>query len=257
MNRKPFIYGMIGLLVGSAATALAMVLTVRPFPQRLQAQPTPDAQSPAFGTPSAPEMWRMMGQPDQHFVIMMIPHHEGAIAVADLALERSQPPEIRDLAASIKETQSREIEQMGEWYQQWYDAEVPEWVPGMGMQGWTGDQPQWDQSQGRPNHWTPNMGMHGHQRWGDHRRGVDGGPGVVCMGMSTMMGDTTALQSAADFDRAFIEEMIPHHQMGVRMAEMVLWHSDRPELQALAQTIIDDQTAEINQMQQWYRDWYQ
>ncbi|HEY9658217.1 MAG TPA: DUF305 domain-containing protein, partial [Allocoleopsis sp.] len=84
-------------------------------------------------------------------------------------------------------------------------------------------------------------------------------PGMGCMGMNGMngmMGDTTALENASDFDRAFIEEMIPHHQMGVMMAQMVLMRGDRPEIQALAQSIIDTQTAEINQMQQWYQAWY-
>jgi uncharacterized protein (DUF305 family) len=31
---------------------------------------------------------------------------------------------------------------------------------------------------------------------------------------------------------------------------------NRPEIHELAQSIIDSQTAEINQMQQWYQDWY-
>lgn len=36
-------------------------------------------------------------------------------------------------------------------------------------------------------------------------------PGMGCMGMKTMLGNTIALQNVADFDRAFIKEMIPHH----------------------------------------------
>ena len=45
---------------------------------------------------------RMGTQPmDHHFIVMMIPHHEGAIAMADLALTRAKRPEIKELAKSI------------------------------------------------------------------------------------------------------------------------------------------------------------
>ncbi len=54
----------------------------------------------------------MIGQPDQHFMVIMIPHHEGANTMADLALERSQLSEIRTLAQFIKDTQALDIEQM-------------------------------------------------------------------------------------------------------------------------------------------------
>lgn len=258
MNRKSVLYTLIGLLTGSAVTALSPLLTLNPLSQISQAQPNP---SPTPSAQTVPGMWGMMGQSDQHFIVMMIPHHEGAIAMADLALERSQRPEIRNLAQSIKASQSREIEQMRDWYQQWYDADVPQWTPGMGMWGWNDERSQWDNqwSSSQQDNWTPGMmGMH-------HNRGRNGQwmaqsgwqSGMGCMGMRTMMGNTTALQNASDFDRAFIEEMVPHHQMGVMMAQMVLANSDRPEIQELAQTIIDTQTAEINQMQQWYQDWYQ
>ena len=45
-----------------------------------------------------------MGQrsADAHFIVMMIPHHEGAIAMAELALQRSRRAEIRGLAERIR-----------------------------------------------------------------------------------------------------------------------------------------------------------
>jgi uncharacterized protein (DUF305 family) len=63
---------------------------------------------------------------------------------------------------------------------------------------------------------------------------------------------------AADdqFDLRFINAMIPHHQGAIEMAQQALEKSDRPEIQELAQTIIDSQQQEIDQMQQWRNDWY-
>lgn len=68
--------------------------------------------------------------------------------------------------------------------------------------------------------------------------------------------DLSALRNAADFDRAFIEQMIPHHEMGVMMAQMLQNRGQHPELQTLAKAIITSQTAEIQQMQTWYQTWY-
>src|SRR3990167_7337994 len=49
----------------------------------------------------------MRGAADQHFITQMIPHHEGAIEMARLALEKSERPEIRSLAQGIIEAQQK------------------------------------------------------------------------------------------------------------------------------------------------------
>ena len=68
-----------------------------------------------------------MGPNDQRFIVMMIPHHEGAIAMAELALQRSKRPEIRALAESIRTSQIQENALMRRWYRQWYGSDVPAW----------------------------------------------------------------------------------------------------------------------------------
>jgi len=122
-NKKTLMRGFAGLL---SATALLTVNSVQAQPQ---------TSTPQENVASAPFRRGMMVQSDQHFIVMMIPHHEGAIAMADLAIKQAQHPEIKKLAENIKITQTKEIQQMRGWYKQWYGTEVPNWGPGKGW-GW-------------------------------------------------------------------------------------------------------------------------
>jgi uncharacterized protein (DUF305 family) len=255
MNRKLLVYSLAGLLAGNVATGLVTLALSKAAPQTIlatgttiaQAQPTSPQSLPSGSVyPGGPGT---MNRPEQHFIVMMIPHHDGAIAMADLALSRAQHPEIKQLAKSIKTTQTREIQKMRDLYKQWYGTEVPAWGPGR-VWNWT-QQPQGNNQQPV---WGPGMGMYRDwddwdQQWGS-RMGC-------CMHGGWSGTNLSALNNAPDFDREFIQQMIPHHQMGVMMAQMVLSNSQRSEIQKLAQAMIDAQTAEINQMQQWYRQWYQ
>ena len=74
-----------------------------------------------------------------------------------------------------------------------------------------------------------------------------------------MMGSSMnmeALETANPFDKAFIEEMIMHHEMAVMMAQMLLAGTERAEMKKLANDIIEAQTNEINQMKGWLEAWY-
>ena len=148
-----------------------------------------------------------MSAADQHFIIQMIPHHEGAIAMARLALDRSKRPEVLSLSQGIIEAQEREIANMRGWYADWYGS-----VPPQG-----------------------GMGMH----------------------MSGMTGDMDALKAAVDseFDKMFLEQMIPHHEMAIMMAQMIV-SSERPEMRQLASDITSSQSREIEMMRSWLKTWY-
>jgi uncharacterized protein (DUF305 family) len=60
---------------------------------------------------------------DQRFIQAMIPHHEGAIAMARDALQNAERQEIKDLAQAIISAQEAEIAQMKEWLSAWYGIE--------------------------------------------------------------------------------------------------------------------------------------
>ncbi|MFH0915163.1 MAG: DUF305 domain-containing protein, partial [bacterium] len=55
---------------------------------------------------SGPDETGLMGDIDRHFIEEMIPHHEDAVAMAELALTEAEHPELRQLAANIRRDQS-------------------------------------------------------------------------------------------------------------------------------------------------------
>jgi uncharacterized protein (DUF305 family) len=58
-----------------------------------------------------------------------------------------------------------------------------------------------------------------------------------------------------DFDKAFVEMMISHHEGAVAMAELIPSRAKHDEVKKLGEAIISAQTKEIADMQQWQKDW--
>ncbi len=157
---------------------------------------------------------------DIAFAQGMIPHHEQAVEMADLALEPAAEasPQVKQLAEQIKGAQDPEIELMTQWLGQWG---APTQMPGTG-----GDF----------------AGM-------DHS-GHDMG-GITMSGMMTSGQMKELRRSSGDaFDTMWLEMMIAHHEGAIAMAEQVRATSNDPAVTTLAQQIIAAQREEISTMRQ-------
>jgi len=55
----------------------------------------------------------------------------------------------------------------------------------------------------------------------------------------------------ADFDRMFLQMMIPHHEAAIAMAQQALAQAEHSEIKTLAQGIITTQRAEVGEMQRY------
>lgn len=156
---------------------------------------------------------------DQTFIDMMVPHHEGAVAMAEIALERAERAEIREMAQAIVADQTAEIDQMRAWRQAWFGSGETPAMRDMPMVG----------------------GMGGH-----------GAPQSM-----DMAAEVEALRSAPEpFDLAFIDAMIEHHQSAIDAARAAQTQASRAEIKTLAEQIIAAQEAEIAQMRSWRQAWF-
>jgi uncharacterized protein (DUF305 family) len=150
---------------------------------------------------------------DVAFAQLMIPHHQQAIEMADLALEYAESTQVKDLATQIKGGQDPEVEQMTGWLQDW---EAPTTMPSAD----------------------------------DAMRDMDmGGMGSAGM-MSEQQMRALADARGAEFDQMWLQMMIAHHEGAIAMAQQVLDTTDNGEVTALAEGIVQAQLVEINTMQQ-------
>jgi uncharacterized protein (DUF305 family) len=147
---------------------------------------------------------------DIHFLQMMIPHHEQALTMAQLAVTNGASTQVQALAKQIADAQGPEIAQMKAWL-----TEAGEPLDG----GDHGD-----------------MGAH-------HDMAMDGM--LTDEELSAL-----EQAKGPEFDRLFLTGMITHHEGAIIMAEHVKQAGDDPKVAELADVIITAQKAEIAEMKQ-------
>jgi uncharacterized protein (DUF305 family) len=162
---------------------------------------------------------------DLRFIDSMIPHHQGALVMAQEVLQKSKRPELIKLANSIITEQKKEIAQMQQWRKQWYPK-----------------------ASATPIMWHTAMN-HEMAMTAEHKQSM-------MMSMSLGKADAGFVGEASRYEnRRFLDAMIPHHQGAVTMGQDLLKKSKRPEMKKLAQNIIKSQQEEIDRMTQWQKEW--
>jgi uncharacterized protein (DUF305 family) len=202
--------------LGLAGGALALSLAL----SACGGEAAPPATAPTGTTPGATAQADVSAEhndADIRFAQTMIPHHQQAVEMAEIAVDRAQNPEVKALAEQIQGAQDPEIETMTGFLEAW-GAEVPA----------EGDMADMDHS-----------GMPG-------MTGMPEMSGMMTPEQMEQMGSATG----AAFDTMFLEMMIVHHEGAIADSQRELAEGVNPQAKDLANQIIAAQTAEIDQMRQ-------
>lgn len=116
-----------------AAGALALLTACGGNGESMAERDGMGSMAPAATTPSA-QPSATFNDADVMFAQMMIPHHEQAVEMADLASTRASDPEVKELAVKIKAAQDPEIQTMKGWLTEW-GKPMPSGGMGHGMPG--------------------------------------------------------------------------------------------------------------------------
>jgi uncharacterized protein (DUF305 family) len=159
---------------------------------------------------------------DAGFARDMARHHLQAVEMANLALERSDDAEVRQLAFDISSTQTNQVGRMQGWLSLWGLR-----TSGGEVMGWMGS----DDDSG-----------HG----GHDMAGTDGAP-MPGMATEEELAELRSLSGTA-VDVEFLRLMIRHHQGGLEMARYAAAHAEIAAVRTLARSIAETQTAETGTM---------
>lgn len=92
------------------------------------------------------------------------------------------------------------------------------------------------------------------QQWLKEWYGITKEPKITAE-HKAMVDQLTGL-TGAEFEKAFLQDMIKHHRMGMPMMRPAARNAAHPQARELAQKMITDQQNEIKQMRRWLKEWY-
>ena len=156
---------------------------------------------------------------DAGFSRDMSRHHLQAVEIANLAFERTEDPEIRQMAFDISATQTNQAGRMQGWLSLW------------GVTPTGGDTMAWMATGEHAGHET-DMGVNGLM------------PGMATEEELAELRDS----SGTAFDVRFLQLLIRHHQGGLEMAEAAADGAGEQAVRSLAGTIAETQAAETATM---------
>ena len=167
----------------------------------------------SMGTPMA----GMAMELDQLYIDMMIPHHASIVAMAQVSFDRLQDERLVEIARTIVDNQTAEIEELRGYRERFYGSAEP--------------MPMDDQMMGMMTEMMPGMGP------------MD----QMAMQMDPAA-QVAAICGAEDADLAFIDLTIPHHEMAIAASEAALDRATHEEIRAFAGRVIEDQRREIDEL---------
>ena len=96
------------------------------------------------------------------------------------------------------------------------------------------------------------------EKWGYPSTSANNMMDHSAMGMMSDMDSMTSElegKTGDEFDKAFIEQMIMHHQSAIDMAAPGEKNAKHQEVKELTRAVVSAQTKEIQQMKQWQKEW--
>lgn len=171
--------------------------------------PSASASASASASTSGDSGSADFGDADVTFAQMMIPHHEQALEMAELADGRASDAELKGIAEQIEKAQDPEIATMKGWLRSWDRPTAVESMPGM-------------------DHGSEDGGADGMMSDADMRRLED--------------------MKGTEFDKLFAQLMIEHHNGAIAMAEDERKNGRNDAAVKMAGDIVKSQSAEVEQL---------